>query len=277
MRYCCLLAVGLAMLVIPGCSSPKVEVIDLNRVLDILDQTLVQLDGEKTDSFDLSQFRAPETSKDDWAAENGSPADLYATDPAPTDQADLPDQASGDDSAGDSTAQPAADDLPRTLDAARDEEFLALYRENLNAAQPKLMSHAIGVSMEATGAIVGYADRNDNKTQDAGEERLFTVQIDLERGRLLASDTANHHRDHHYRPMGGFFTAYMLGSMMSRQGSYYSGARAGAKPNFAATPVSPKNYHSNAVSQARAKASSARSSSNSVRSRSGSGGFGFGK
>lgn len=276
MRYCCFMAVGLAILVIPGCSSPKVEVIDLNRVLDILDQTLVQLDGEKTDSFDLSQFRAPETSPDDWSAEDGSPIDLLANDSAPVDTAD---QASDGDLAvaDDGAAEPAADDLPRTLDAAKDQEFLALYRENLNTAQPKLMSHPIGVSMEATGAIVGYADRNDNKTQDAGEERLFTVQIDLERGRLLASDTNNHHRDHRYRPMGGFFTAYMLGSMMSRQGSYYSGARAGAKPNFAATPVSPKNYHSNAVSQARAKASSARSSSNSVRSRSGSGGFGFGK
>ncbi len=269
MRYCSFMAVGLAMLVIPGCSSPKVEVIDLNRVLDILDQTLVQLDGEKTDSFDLSQFRTPETSEDDWSEENGSPADLFANDSAPADAADQADDSSD-------TTEPT-DGLPRTLDAAKDQEFLTLYRENLNTAQPKLMSHPIGVSMEATGAIVGYADRNDNKTQDAGEERLFTVQIDLEQGRLLASDTANHHRDHRYRPMGGFFTAYMLGSMMSRQGSYYSGARAGAKPNFAATPVSPKNYHSNAVSQARSKASAARSSSNSVRSRSGSGGFGFGK
>lgn len=218
-----------------GCStSSEVEVVDLNKVLDIFEQTLIELDGADASDVDVTAIAS---------------------------------SANGDVVSGDA---PVGADPALTSDPAKGQEFLAAYRANLNEA--KLVSKPVGVLFDETGTIVGFSDPNDNTTQDAGESKLFTIQIDAERGRLIASDMSNNHRDHSYRPSGGFFMGYMMASMMGRQGSYYSGARSGLKPDLGKTQISPKNYHSSAVSKARAS-----SMSSGSRTRTGSKGFSFGK
>jgi len=169
--------------------------------------------------------------------------------------------------AGDGIAAVAAHEE----DAAKQKEFLTRYAAKLNAMN--LTQSPIGVTMNSDGSIEGFTDANKNMVKDASDKKLFTVQIDAEQNRLIASDTNNYHRDHAYRPrMGGLFTGYMLGSMLGRQNSFYSSQ---PRPKFDSMKMSPKNYHSSAVSAARSKART--TSSRSARSRSGSRGFSFGK
>ncbi|MCH2129903.1 MAG: hypothetical protein MK179_12205 [Pirellulaceae bacterium] len=191
-----------------------------------------------------------------------------------------------DESDAASAANPANSSQPEDIaqvaaaeeDAAKQQELLTRFATELNSR--KLIQSPIGVSLNANGAIEGFTDRNQNMTKDTGDKKLFTVQIDSDRKRLIASDTNDYHREHPYRPrMGGFFTAYMLGSMLGRQNSFYATQ---PKPRFDNMKMSPKNYHASAVNAVRSKVRSkssrpARSRSRSARSRSGSRGFSFGK
>ena len=170
---------------------------------------------------------------------------------------------------GDETASADALAQPVEEDKEKENEFLAAFAKNLNAA--KVVKRTVGVEFNESGSIIGFADGDKNNTKSTTEQQLFTLDIDAERNRVVASDTGGHYRDHHYRPRFGFFSGYMLGSMLRRNTSYYSGARMSAKPDYSKKTMSPKNYYSSAVSKAK---TTARASS---RSRSGSRGFSFGK
>ena len=213
-NYVSFLLFSVAAILVAGCSTP-VDVVDLNKVLDTFESTLVQLDGDD---------------------ETGS---------------------------SDALAQPVEENKEK------ESEFLTTFAKNLNTA--KVVKRTVGVEFNASGSIIGFADSDKNNTKSATEQQLFTIDIDAERNRVVASDTGGHYRDHQYRPRFGFFSGYMLGSMLNRNNSYYSGARASAKPDFSKKTMSPKNYHASAVSKAK---TTARSSS---RTKSGSRGFSFGK
>jgi len=139
------------------------------------------------------------------------------------------------------------------------------FREELqtayNTARPPLSSQPMGVSLRKDGAIVGFADPNGNTTKDAGEQQLFTVEIDSEKERLIATDTAGQSQGHGFS-MGGMLTGFILGSMLSRQTS------AGVRPSSLSNRTMTSR---NAYSASRASASS------SARSRSGSGSHRTGK
>lgn len=185
-----------------ACSTAHVEVIDLNKVLDVMIATIDQLADNKVEGAD----------------ENANAEEVLA----------------------------AAD----ADNSAVSGEFLTTYTKNLNDA--KVMTKPVGTVMRSDGAIEGFQDNNADGKKDAGEQQLFTVEIDAERSRLIATDTQNaYHRDSgfHIRP-GSLFMGYMLGSMLSRQrASGISPAR------YSNMKMSPKNYHSSAVSSARARAS----------------------
>jgi hypothetical protein len=212
-----------------GCSSSSdVDVVDLNRVLDLLAETLDEQAAKA----------APPA-----AAEVSSDAEIAAGTIKPVD--------------------------PTQTNPAIESEFLVAYAAKLNAAN--LITSPIGVEMSSTGEIVGFKDANSDAVQTPDESQLFTVTIDLEQNRLIASDGDGNYRPHSYRP-GGFFTGYLLGSMLGRQNNYYSGAMAGNRPSFRGTTMSPPDYHANAVNTARSRVSTS-----SARVRTGSGGFSFGK
>ena len=219
---CCL---GL-LVAISGCGSTNVDVVDLNKVLDIFASTVSELDGTKTADVSVS----------------------------------------GEDGTQDKTAEGI--EAVDVEDKDKTESFVELFRTKLNAA--KLVSTPIGVKIEDSGVIRGFADKDKNNVMAAGEKSVFKIEIDPERNRVVATDEGGHYRDHRYR-RSGFFGAYIYGRMLSRNRGYYTGARASAKPNYAKTTMSPKTYHSKAVAKARTAAKA------SARARSGSRGFSFGK
>lgn len=206
---------ALAILCFAGCNEANVEVVDLNKVLDVFQATLDRLDGEDKEAAQAEAL------------------------------------------------EPVAEE-----DQEKTKTFADAFAKDLNEA--KLLSKPIGVEVAQSGTIEGFQDLNKDNQRAAGELTLFTIDVDQERGRVIASDTAGHNRDHQYRPRFGMFTGYMLGSMMGRSNNYYSGARASLKPDFSSKQMSPKSYHASAVSKARTSARAARS-------RSGSKGFSFGK
>lgn len=221
-----LVAALLVSLTLTGCgASYNVEMIDLDKVLDILIATLDELDGGDADSVDATAVAKATTGDGEAATEVAVPE----------------------------TAN----------DEAKDKQFANAFRINLNAA--KLMSQPIGISVNDAGEIQGFTDTNNDNVQGSGEGQLFKIEIDAEGQRLIASDTSGNHRDHRYRPRFGFFTGYMIGSMFNRQSGYYSGSRSSLRPKYGSMSMSPKGYHAGAVAKARsaAKAKAAASSARS--------------
>ena len=227
-----------------GCSAPNdVDVVDLNKVVDALVAVLDEGNAAKTAAAkEATETAIATAAATDGNAEISSTAEIQAIEPA-------------------------------KQDPAKESEFLKKYAAKLN--ELKVMKEPVGVSMSAGGEIVGFQDPNGNLIQDAGETKEFTVTMDIAHNRLVASDNNGYHRPHSYgfRP-SGMMMGYMLGSMMGRQNSFYSGANAGARPGFSNTPMSPANYHQSAVSSVK---STRMSSSSSARVRTGSKGFSFGK
>jgi len=140
--------------------------------------------------------------------------------------------------------------------------FMDHFEKNLNAA--KLYSKPISTSMSKSGAITGFTDTDRNGIRDGSDKLLFTIEMDGKGERLIATDVQNqYHRDTHYNyrhgsGMGGFFTGYLIGSMLTRQHSMgYSPSR------YSGMRMSPRNYHKAAVSKARSRSRSRRSGARS--------------
>ena len=203
MKKLSLLLAGLLFVTLSmGCGSDEVvEVIDLNRVLDIMTATLDELKSTPVEGAEATTTKT----------------------------------------------------LPKEDIAL----FLRQFEKDLNAA--KLLSVPIGTSMSKSGAIAGFTDEDKNGIRDGSDKLLFTIEMDGEGQRLIATDVQNQHRrDTHYSSgggMGGFFTGYLIGSMlMSQRSMGYPPSR------YSNMRMSSSNYHKGAVSKAR---SSARSSGGS--------------
>lgn len=230
------------ILLFAGCGTQPVDVVDLNKVIDAL--VVVLDEGQK-------------------------PAD-----PGLTLGAEANGVASASSAEVTSTAEIEAIE-PSKQNPAMEKEFLTKFASKLN--EVKAMNGPVGVGMSAGGEIVGFKDSDGDNVQDMGETKEFTVTIDPANNRLVASDNNGYHRPHGYGfSPGGMMMGYMLGSMMGRQGSFYSGAMSSARPNFNNTSMSPANYHQSAVSSVRSRSASS-SVSSGARARTGSKGFSFGK
>ncbi|HUP79719.1 MAG TPA: hypothetical protein VM260_14295 [Pirellula sp.] len=227
---------------VAGCADQSVDVVDLNKVVEalvaVLDEGSVAKNAAPTEGGDAF------VSATDGNAEVSSTAEIQAIE-------------------------------PEKQDPMKESDFLKKYAAKLN--EVKVMASPVGVSMTAGGEIVGFRDPNQNLIQDVGESKEFTVTMDVSNNRLVASDNHNNYRPHGYGfSPSGMMMGYMLGSMMGRQNSYYSGAMSSAKPGFSNTPMSPANYHKAAVSSVRSSRISSGTSS-AARARTGSKGFSFGK
>ena len=115
----------------------------------------------------------------------------------------------------------------------------------------------INVDEASDGGVIGYADKNGNKTFNSSvDELIFKLEVDQPNQRLVARN-----RHHHYSHIGvgdimGF---YLISSMMSRHHGYYGG------------------YRGYDYSRGRASVRRGSYGGRSSRSRGGSGGWGFGK
>lgn len=145
----------------------------------------------------------------------------------------------------------------------------------------------VDVTMQSDGEVIGYLNKNTTPTYEKGEDSMvFSLQVEQEQKRVVAHDSG--HRYYSYHPTGsGFFTGYLVGSMLNNQRTYYGGNYYRAptsanwvKPGYHTSLKS--SYRSPSVrsgSYGRSSGSSYGSGSSYSPSRSGyrSGGSGFGK
>jgi hypothetical protein len=149
-----------------------------------------------------------------------------------------------------------------TASEAEMDEFLAACTDNMNRIQ--VTDKPVALAFLDDGSFEGFVDENLDAFKDPNEKQIFTVVIDAERNRLIATDTQNgYNRDSGFS-MGGMMAGMLIGSMLSRQSA------AGVNTNkFKNTRMSPSNYHTGAARQAKAAAS--------ARARTSSGSFSSGK
>jgi hypothetical protein len=202
--------------------------IDLERVLDITANTLSRDDSEVPPQNDARANTAANAAGN--TVDNGAAAAAVAT----------------------STT---------ALNGFRDQLQLAY-----NSATPPLYSQPLGVAIDKDGKIVGYADPNANATQEGGEKKLFTIEVDGEKQRLIATDTSGVARDHGFSGTG-LLTGMLIGSLLSRQSS------AGIRPSS----LSNRSVSSSSNYRSARSAAASRASAASARSRSGSGSHRSGK
>lgn len=140
------------------------------------------------------------------------------------------------------------------------EAFRGFLTEMYN--DPGFYDQPTGVIMREDGAFLAYVDANQNDTQDVGEDDLFTIEIDEENERLIASDASGNATGRRFSGTG-FLAGYLVARMLGRQ------SRAGiARGSFNNRNVTPRASY-RAPASARSRASSARSSTRSGGTRSG--------
>lgn len=217
------LASACLCLALTGCGGSYEPEVDLDRVLEIFELTLQE------------PIRASENAK-------STPRDAT---PA----------------TGKATKVVVVEITPEKQDAAKNETFLKLFTAKLNEA--KLHKSNLGTRQDTAGRIVGFTDENADMSLDADEHDVFSLELDPNGGRVVATDQQDKsiHRDRtynsYYRPYSGFWTGYMLGSMSGSHNSYYR-SNPTARTNFSKMSMAPKGY-AKPGSSFRASRSSARS------------------
>jgi len=135
--------------------------------------------------------------------------------------------------------------------------FSGLMFQAMNT-DPRFYNKIIGVNLREDAAFVGFADANGNNVVDAGEKDIFTVELDAERNRIIATDLAS--GEGTYRLSGtGLLAGYIAGRLIGRQG------RAGVKSSSFAN----RNVKSSTDYRKSRPAPRARSSTRSGSSRAG--------
>lgn len=123
------------------------------------------------------------------------------------------------------------------------QDFTQYTEQNLN--MPPLTNAQVGLELQSDGSFQGYHDANKDFVRDSGEDTLFTVEIDTERNRLIATDESGQGTDLRFSA-GSFIAGAILGNLLSRQRS------AGiSKSSLANKQVTPRSQYNN--NSARAK------------------------
>ncbi len=240
-----------------GSSAEAPEVIDLDKVLDAFHAALKVKDDEPAPAA------APAAKP---AAPAAAPAAAAPAAAAPGAAAAAPGAAPA--AAPAVAAAPAAKPASAEPKASADKtkKFLTNFKKELNTRKIGT-KHQVGVLFMDSGVFEGYADKNKNNKKDAGEKKLFHLEVDGERKRVIATTWVNnkpYRRPRGYSLAGGLLGGYMLGRMMGRGNRYY---RSRPRPNYRSMKMAPKNYRSSASKAARS----------SARSKGGSKGFRGGK
>ena len=135
--------------------------------------------------------------------------------------------------------------------------FTERLSDNLNAA--KVHSRPLQVTLVENGGLMGYESRPPLETFGPEDKPMFLIQVDAENQRLVASDLQDPevHRDRGFNfSPGGFFTGYLLGSMLGGQRGFYGNAG----PGFNRMKMAPQGYarSGSGFSTSRSKVNAAR-------------------
>lgn len=107
------------------------------------------------------------------------------------------------------------------------DEFRGFLVEVLNS-DPRFYEKTQGLEIQEDAKFLGFADANNNGVKDSGESDLYTVEIDEENQRLIATDMSGNSTGLRFSGTG-FLAGALLGSLLSRQRS--AGVKAGSFNN----------------------------------------------
>ncbi|MGH1331712.1 MAG: hypothetical protein ACRBBK_12585 [Paracoccaceae bacterium] len=113
-------------------------------------------------------------------------------------------------------------------------EFSGFLTQVLNS-EPPVYPKTIGMNVQADATFLGFADANADGIQNDGEGKVFTVEIDEENGRLIATDIAGNSSGLRFSGTG-FLTGMLLGNLIGRQRG--AGISASSFNNRSVTPRS---------------------------------------
>ena len=107
-----------------------------------------------------------------------------------------------------------ASDLEASGTKLSDEQVIPAFGPKLHSAlnaRPKVFSGNVGLIANSDASFKGFDDPNKNNRQEEGEQHLFTLEIDAENERLIATDFSDNKygtrfRDGQYR---GFFFVWV--------------------------------------------------------------------
>ena len=132
-------------------------------------------------------------------------------------------------------------------DAATDEQMSQvtdILEETLNRP-PKIYDAPIGVNLLEDATFEGYRDENGDSNKDSGDKRIFTIEIDAENQRLIATDESGRGTDLRGAAMG-FLAGAIIGNLLGRQRAAGIG-----RGHFNNRNVQPRSSYSRARSSAR--------------------------
>lgn len=95
-------------------------------------------------------------------------------------------------------------------------DFTGLMQRVMNA-EPPFYDKPVGVAIEADATFSGFIDNNMDNIQDSGETEIFTVEIDAENNRLIATDTVSGQATSVRSAATGFIAGALIGRLMGRQ------------------------------------------------------------
>lgn len=127
-------------------------------------------------------------------------------------------------------------------------EQLTGFMGQLMNSNPPFYDKPIGVDLKEDASFTGFADENGNGIHDEGEGKVFTVEIDSEKSRLIATDTSGNASDVGFSGTG-FLAGALIGSLLARQ------SRAGIRPGaFNGRQTTPRSaYKSPTTARSRAR------------------------
>lgn len=104
-----------------------------------------------------------------------------------------------------------------TADDSQIKEFTE-YLTNVMNSEPRFFDQTLGLETQQDAKFLGFADANENGVQDSEEGDVFTVEIDEENKRLIASDVSGNSTGLRFSGTG-FLAGALIGSLISRQRS----------------------------------------------------------
>ncbi len=126
-------------------------------------------------------------------------------------------------------------------------EFGSFLAQVMNS-NPRFYDEEIGIKMRKDAAFQGFTDKNKNGLQEEGENDIFTIEVDGENARIIASDGSGAASDTRFSG-SGILTGLLLGHLLSRQSA--AGVKPGSFNNRQTTPRSSFSAPSSALSGAR--------------------------
>lgn len=230
------------MLLVTGCGgSRRIEVIDLDRVLTILDAVMkTPISGEASPpaASNPAESETVEVERLDSGAEREALTSEFLT--------------------RFSTALNAAQLMSRPVGVVLESSGAMLGFTDSNGDHKK--------SGSDRGLFRIEVDTDKNRI----------IASDLQRPQYRRDHYyGSSYYGHRYHGGGGFFMGYMLGSMSGRSYRHYGNS--GRRPNYSGMSMAPSGYQRSAVQRAKTKARAASRARSSARSRGGSSSFRSGK